>query len=582
FRREAQNAAALSHPNIVSIFDQGQAEDGTYYIAMEYLPGGTLKDRLRKSGPLQNRRAAAVALQIARALRAAHDSGVVHGCLEPHNVLITESGNVKVKDFGIARTSSSATTTGSTPDRNHYLSSEQAAGEDPSPKSDLYSLGVILYEMLTGELPYDAETPTGIAMKHANGHPREPTEVDGSVPEGVNAVVMGLIARDPEDRYADAGALVEDLERVSAGLEPVNAGLRKGIEVAPHEASRPRRAARRQEGRRRNLLLIIPLLAVLILVGLAWAGLSLLQSPAQEPEPRPEPQPVMLRVPDLEGMTLEEARQQAGENFAIVEDGRENSSRPGNTILSQEPSGGEAERGSEIRAVLASGHNEVPVVENLPLEEARQALSDAGFETAVTEAESTAAQTGLIISQEPASGSTADVGSEVEVVVGTGPALVEVPNLYGYTLDEAAVALESLGLALGGSDTAPSDEVAEGGIIAQSVAPGTGVEAGTVVGVTLSSGPALVPVPNVVGQPLNRAQQTIVNVGLYYAVLEVPNAQWPAGTVLYTDPGTGTPLVPGSTVTIGYSSGPSSLQPDPSARTGREARQARNRPARSP
>src|SRR3712207_3364966 len=176
FKREAQSAAALSHANIVSIFDRGESEDGTYYIAMEYLPGGTLKDKIMSRGALPPRTAAAVALQIAEALCAAHERGVIHRDIKPHNILITESGDVKVTDFGIARAGSSSTMTrtGSILGTAHYTSPEQAMGEPVGPASDLYSLGVVLYEVLTGELPYDADTPLGIAMKHVNGYLRPP------------------------------------------------------------------------------------------------------------------------------------------------------------------------------------------------------------------------------------------------------------------------------------------------------------------------------------------------------------------------------------------------------------------------
>ena len=217
FKREAQSAAALSHPNIVSIFDRGASEDGTYYIAMEYLSGGTLKDRIMSKGALPARTAAAVTLQIAEALQAAHERGVIHRDIKPHNILITESGDVKVTDFGIARAASSSTMTrtGSILGTAHYISPEQAMGEPVGPPSDLYSLGVVLYEMLTGVLPFDAETPLGIAMKHVNGHLRQPQEVDPSIPAGINAVTCRLLAKDPEDRYASDAELIEDLERVA-------------------------------------------------------------------------------------------------------------------------------------------------------------------------------------------------------------------------------------------------------------------------------------------------------------------------------------------------------------------------------
>jgi serine/threonine-protein kinase len=170
----------------------------------------------------------------------------------------------------------------------------------------------------------------------------------------------------------------------------------------------------------------------------------------------------------------------------------------------------------------------------------------------------------------------------VEITVGTGPAPVEAPSLYGYTADEAAAQLQSIGLALGGSDTASSDEVAEGSIISQSVAPGAVAEPGTVVGVTISSGPEMIPVPNVVGQTLSQARQNVSGAGFSYNVLEIPNAQWPRGTVLYTDPGTGALIPPGSPVTIGYSSGPTAPKPAASNQNNRGGQQSRNRPARTP
>ncbi|MFL5992434.1 MAG: protein kinase domain-containing protein, partial [Rubrobacteraceae bacterium] len=269
FKREAQSAAALSHPNIVSIFDRGASEDGTYYIAMEYLSGGTLKDRILKRGALPSHTAAAVALQIAEALRCAHERGVIHRDIKPHNILITDSGDVKVTDFGIARAASSSTMTrtGSILGTAHYISPEQAMGEHVGPASDLYSLGVVLYEMLTGELPYDADTPLGIAMKHVNGHLRQPKEVDPQIPAGINAITCRLLAKDPEDRYASDAELIEDLERVAAGLEPMSATTelmmtRPMPVTSPTRVGPPPVEGRRNGKRRRILPLILALLAI--------------------------------------------------------------------------------------------------------------------------------------------------------------------------------------------------------------------------------------------------------------------------------------------------------------------------------
>src|SRR5215211_8273721 len=196
FKREAQSAAALSHSNIVQVYDRGEAGDGTSYIAMEYVPGGTLKDRLLERGALPVRTTAAVALQIAEALQVAHERGVIHRDIKPHNILITDSGHVKVADFGIARAADATTIShlGDILGTAKYMSPEQATGKPATPKSDLYSLGVVLYEMLTGELPYTAESPVAVSMKHLNEPLRPPKELNPEIPEDLNALVSKLMA----------------------------------------------------------------------------------------------------------------------------------------------------------------------------------------------------------------------------------------------------------------------------------------------------------------------------------------------------------------------------------------------------
>ena len=229
FRREARNAASLSHdPNIVSIHDRGETEDGTYYLVMEYMQGGSLEDLIEREGLLSPQRATEVALQVARALSVAHETGVIHRDIKPQNILLSKTGEAKVADFGIARAASATTMTqaGSVMGTVHYISPEQALGEPATPQSDLYSLGVVLYEMLTGELPYDAETTAGIIMQHVGGLSRSPKDAKAEVPEELDAVTARLLARDPEDRYADASALEEDLERAKEGL-PLDAATRK-------------------------------------------------------------------------------------------------------------------------------------------------------------------------------------------------------------------------------------------------------------------------------------------------------------------------------------------------------------------
>ena len=551
FKREAQSAAALSHPNIVSIFDRGESEDGTYYIAMEYLPGGTLKNRILKRGALPARTAAAVALQMAEALKAAHERDVIHRDIKPHNILITGLGDVKVTDFGIARAaaSSTMTRTGHILGTAHYISPEQAMGEPVGPASDLYSLGVVLYEMLTGELPYDADTPLGIAMKHVNGHLRPPKELNPTVPEGINAITLRLLAKNPEDRYASDSELIEDLERVCAGLDPTAATT----EMMPHAVAQttrlkpsppPQRTGRNKLRRRRAAPLLLALLALLVL---AWAGYSLLQDRLVGPP---------IAVPDLVGMSLDGAREKVGDDFQVEVAKSVSGERPLNTILSQSPSTGKAERGSTISvSIVGTRVSVVPDVVGSGGQEAEQALEAEGFQVEVAERESSFDDQTRVMGQNPSGGARAEVGSGVTITVGTGPSSVPVPRLYGSTPAQARSALQGAGLSLGTVTRDYNNDVTQGGIYFQDPSGGENVEPGTAVNITVSLGPEQVEVPEVYGLSVSAAQAALSNVGLNSTTFKVEGDE-PEGTALSTEPGVGAMLDPGSTVTLYYSAGP--------------------------
>ena len=569
FKREAQSAAALSHPSIVSIYDRGESEDGTYYIAMEYLPGGTLKDRLLKRGPLSPRTAAAVALQIAEALWVAHRAGVVHRDIKPHNVLITAAGNVKVGDFGIARAASSSTMTktGSILGTAHYISPEQAMGEPVGPQSDLYSLGVVLYEMLTGELPYDAETPIGIAMKHVNGHLVPPRQLNPDVPEGINAITIRLLAKNTDERYADAAELIEDLERVINGLEPAKAttrvmnrlipaggtATRTHHGTAPMPSAPPETSDNGERGSRRRrpwvpVLLLVLLLA--LLSGISYAFAQGLLSPTPEAE-----------VPNLVGASsIEEAQKLAGEDFKVTEGARKESKEAVGTVIGQDPNvGTEKPKGSTI-SVDVSGTQiaDLPDVKGQTREEAERILKLAGFEVEVKARESSAQEKNLVTGQDPrgGEGETAKVGSTVTITVGNGPMTVKVPSLYNLTPAAAKQTLEGAGLSLGNQTEVPSDQVGKGQIVGQQPSAGADASPGSSVDVTVSSGPRQLPVPDVVGSNAEEAKQTIWDAGFGY-VVETAQSSQPAGTVVSTDPSAGTLLDPYSrNVTIRQSSGP--------------------------
>jgi eukaryotic-like serine/threonine-protein kinase len=245
FRREARSAASLSHPHIVQVYDYGEQQNGLSYIAMEYVSGGTLGDLLLRDGALGCEEAARLASQVAEALGFAHERGVIHRDVKPQNVLLTTAGEAKVADFGIARVASSSaiSRTSTVLGTATYISPEQAMGEPVGPASDLYSLGVVLYEMLTGRVPFEAQTPVGVAMRHVHESPRPARELNHGVPEGMDAVVMRLLAKRAEDRYGNACELVGDLGRVREGLFPSFVGAAERAEAVGVSAPLPAPAA---------------------------------------------------------------------------------------------------------------------------------------------------------------------------------------------------------------------------------------------------------------------------------------------------------------------------------------------------
>jgi serine/threonine protein kinase len=250
FGREARSAGRLSgHPHIVTIYARGRSRDGSYYLAMEYVPGGTLKDLIEREGPLPADEVVEIALQVAHALKFAHEHGIIHRDVKPQNVLLTGSGEAKVADFGIARAleATTMTRTGSILGTPQYLSPEQALGQPANPQSDLYALGVVLYEMLTGELPFDAETPIGIAMKHISGELRPPRELNPEVPEQLNDITVKLLAREPEERYSNASALIEDLQQVSKGFAIAAGRILDGSDEASRVETTSETANRERE-----------------------------------------------------------------------------------------------------------------------------------------------------------------------------------------------------------------------------------------------------------------------------------------------------------------------------------------------
>jgi hypothetical protein len=381
FKREAMSAASLSHPNIVQVYDRGATEEGSSYISMEYVPGGTLKEKISGEGPLGAADAAALGAQVAEALGAAHDRGMVHRDIKSQNILLSTRGQAKVADFGIARAGSSATisTTGSVMGTAGYMSPEQALGKPATPKSDLYSLGVVLYEALTGELPYTADNPIAVSMKHVTEPLRPPREIDPGIPDGMNAIVTKLLAKDPEDRYADADQLADDLWRVNRGREPVAADLgvvyrpraERTTVASPNPAggmpsARPRPAPYR---RRRGLpWLLIAVVAILFTLGVLGSIQAILGPGAtagwfdafqgDNPSAGQPAGPEKVKVPDVAGLTRSVAEHRltaAGLEVGQVSTFANDSVAAGRVIAQGFAAGTPVEPGTKVNLDISSG-----------------------------------------------------------------------------------------------------------------------------------------------------------------------------------------------------------------------------------
>ena len=419
FKREALSAARLSHPSIVQVYDRGDTEDGSSYIAMEYVPGGTLKERITEEGPLDARLAASYGYQVAEALGAAHAKGIVHRDIKPQNVLITAPGQAKVADFGIARAASAAgdshTQTGTVMGTAGYMSPEQALGRPATPKSDLYSLGVVLYEAVTGTLPFTAENPIAVSMKHVNEAPRPPRDLNPDVPEGMNAVVMKLLSKAPEDRYPDADALAEDLWRVRGGLaagaeeaKTVETPLRK---PAPTTRQAPVAPARRKRSRAPFLLA-----AVLLLLGLLGVGWALAQGPGSAG---------VVGVPSVEGLPRDKAvsRLEAAGFRTDVRTRASGEGEAGNVTDQSPPGGGRALEGSTVTLTVGAGASTVavPDVVGLASADAEAELQNAGLAVGSTyDVPSEAAAEGVVVEQDVQPGQEVSPGTAVNLGVSSG------------------------------------------------------------------------------------------------------------------------------------------------------------------
>jgi eukaryotic-like serine/threonine-protein kinase len=543
FRQEAQAAANLNQVNIVNVYDWG-IEDSTYYLVMEYVEGRDLKDIILQGGQLLPERAVEIAMSICLALEAAHAQGIVHRDIKPQNVIVTYDNKIKVMDFGIARTTggSAMTETGTIMGTAQYISPEQAQGRAADPRSDLYSLGVVLYEMLTGKVPFDGENPVAIAYKHVREDPLPPSMINPDISPELEAVVMKGLSKNPENRYQSSVEMYSDLERCLEGA-PVYATPVLPPQEATLGATRAYPAVPAKPRKRSLAWLWIAIICLVALVGIgigAWALVSSIGGVAV-------PQVVGLNTSDAEQRLNEAGLEMKVEKTVI------DPQKPKDTIISQDPSAGsKLDKGGTVQVVVSKGVEKVTVPEltGMNQSDASAALSSAGLKLGeVSQDYNTKVEKGLVISQSPSSGEEVAKNSEVAITVSRGPQVVAVPNVSGKTQDAATQALTAVGLQVQ-VETETSTEVQEGLVISQSPAAGENVPKGSTVTITVSKQQTMIDVPNVVGMQKDAAQSELENKGFVVNVIQTVDPTKTVNQVYKQVPTSPSKAPAGSSVTI--------------------------------
>jgi serine/threonine-protein kinase len=546
FRREAQAAANLSHPNIVPVFDWGE-DDGSYFIVMEYVEGRPLSAVLRDPQPMPSRQIATIGAGVAAALAFAHRHGVVHRDVKPGNVLITPDGDVKVTDFGIARamnTEESLTQTGAVMGTAAYFSPEQAEGKGVDSRSDIYSLGVVLYEMAVGRPPFTGDSPVAVASKHVRDLPVLPREANPRVPPALEAVIMKAMAKNPDDRYGSAEELRADLLRFADG-RPVEAGdpgvttvmaavgvtqavpMATGRTMAVPSTTSPTGAPTSQDDlerkkRTRNLIILL----VVLLVALAVIAFFLLRSVGVFGS--------NVTVPNVVGLTASQATQTLRDDHLTVGSSTvQTSNTTKGDVLSTDPeAGASVSKNSAVKLVVSGGPNIptviVPAVTGQQLTQAIALLQGKNLGYTVHNVTSNQ-PVGTVLSQDPAGGTKILETHKVTLTVSGTQSSVSVPSVIGQSPANAGGILTQHGLRVGTQSTACSSQP-NGAVSAQNPGPGASEPPNTPVNLVVSSGNC-VSVPGVVGQTQAAATSAITGVSL------VANATFDTGCAGGAQPG---------------------------------------------
>ncbi|HTU98698.1 MAG TPA: Stk1 family PASTA domain-containing Ser/Thr kinase [Solirubrobacteraceae bacterium] len=566
FRREAQAAAGLQHPNVVSVYDRGSFDD-TYYIAMEYLPGRSLKALIRQEAPLDPLRAIDITIQILKAARFAHRRGVIHRDLKPHNVIVDDSGHAKVTDFGIARAGASdMTETGSIMGTAQYLSPEQAQGRAVNAASDLYSVGVVLYEMLTGRVPFDADSAVSIALKHVSEAPPPPSQFNPSIPPELEQTVLWVLNKNPADRPTDADQLITVLEHCREAITSAGAGQHTasmaavaaagaaigspGLAAYQHAQSQATNGSGEmsavhpiEERERRSWVVWAWVLLVVLLIAGAAAAAYFLTRPKQ------------VLVPKVTGQQIASARATVEQSKFQVSTISVPNRRPAGIVVSESPAAGtKADKGSTVTLSVSSGPGKVsvPSVQGLTVAQATKVLRKAGLKVGnVSPQASNRFPAGQVTGTNPGTTKSVPHGAGVTLFVSTGQPQKKVPNVLGETQTQANQDLTNAGFTVHATSQPASNQSDVGNVISQNPSANTTATAGSQVTITIGTAPATATVPSVIGDPASGAASALRAAGFKVSqIIRIVNNSAKNGTVVAQSPGANSSAKKGATVTI--------------------------------
>ena len=502
FRRESQAAASMSHPNIVNIYDVGK-EGNIHYIVMELIEGRALSDVIKEQGPMPYPKVISISKQIAAALSFAHKNHIIHRDVKPHNIMMTPNGTAKITDFGIAKAVNAATIVDSTDGiigSVHYFSPEQARGGYVDEKSDIYSLGIVMYEMLTGNVPFDGDNPVNIALMHINGEMTPPSEITSGIPPALEHIVMKCTDKYPVNRYASADELIEALNNLEFIGSVVGNSVLMGHDQGPrgntpiaetdyddgeeYEREQPRKQKgnkKKKKNSKKPVIIALSIVAALIAALVVCYALGLFGGKE-------------IDAPDFTGKTIKKAERMAEKADLKIKEGEPVVSEEveAGKIVSQDPEPGTTVKtGSTITVYVSAGpgDGEVPDVIGQDEESARSMIESAGFQCNVT-TQASEKSAGTIISQDPSGGAAAEKGSTVNLVASDGSlSRSTMPYLKGKTLSEAEAALANADLAVGSVDYAWSDSYAEGEVMWQQYDADAKLDKHTAVNLQVSKGP---------------------------------------------------------------------------------------------